>query len=189
MEPDRSGLRRVAVVASVVWIAALGLGMASVVRAFWFSPEFAAGDATRNWPTTPGEVMVADPERVPPTAGALAGPDFDFLQYRYIVEGVTYTNNRLQWVYTYHANETARQFARRWAERFPAGTKVSVHYSPRDPGIAVLEPGADRSGAATAGLVLCAFLGAVTLVGLYFIHAAVVFWGERSGRAGPGGDR
>ncbi len=177
-----SGFNRVAVVASGVWIALLGLGMLSVVRAFWFSPEFAAGDATRTWPTAPGEVLIADPERVPPASGSLAGPDFDFLQYRYTVNGVTYTNNRLQWVYTYHANETARQFAQRWAARFPAGTNVTVYHSPTDPKLAVLEPGADRSGAATAGLALCAFLAAVALVGLYFIHAAAVFWGRR--RAG-----
>lgn len=168
-------------VAGIIWLGAILTGVASVVRAFWFSPEFAAADAARAWPTAPGVVIVADPGRVPPTAGSLAGSSFDFFQYRYAVNGLTYTNNRLQWVYTYQPNESAWKFANRWATQYPAGTNVTVYYSPADPQKSVLQPGADRSGAFTAGLVLSVFLLAVGLVGLYFIHAAVAFWSRQRG--------
>jgi hypothetical protein len=182
-DPVNQSVRRspAGLVVGVVWLGVILTGVVSVMRAFWFSPEFAAANAAREWPTVPGVVIVADPGRVPPAAGSLLGPTFDFFQYRYSVNGLTYTNNRLQWVYTYQPNETAWKFAHRWATQYPVGTNVTVYYSPADPQRSVLQPGADRSGAFTAGLVLSVFLTVVGLVGLYFIHAAAAFWSRQHG--------
>jgi len=118
------------------------------------------GYASQSWPTVPGVVVSAlkgggengEDARDDSTDSAA----YARFVYRYEVGGKAHFNNLRRFA---QVEGGSQEEAERIAERYRMGAKVKVSYFPRDPDIAVLEPG--NSGASLwlpgLGVVLIAF--------------------------------
>jgi hypothetical protein len=60
------------------------------------------------------------------------------VSYEYLVDGKRYEGNRIR---LYMENSTSEKAMARMRDRYPPEARVKVYYDPRDPSIAVLEPG------------------------------------------------
>jgi hypothetical protein len=94
-----------------------------------------SGAASRDWPSTTGKVVARDVDPGAPIAR------FDSslrLVYRYSVQGADYESSRIDFVGRYGgSSHDVAQGLRRYGQ----GEAVTVYYNPRNPGVAVLEPG------------------------------------------------
>ena len=88
------------------------------------------------WPTTEG--MITSGEIYSRTGGDDGETYGASLTYDYHVAGKVYTGTRL----AFGVMESSVAHAQATLDRYPVGKKVTVHYAPKDPGEAVLEPGA-----------------------------------------------
>jgi hypothetical protein len=75
------------------------------------------------------------------------------LQYRYTVAGKEYVGERIKLLGT--QSSTSREGIEKLLARYPAGTKVPVHYDPLDPSRAVLETGYSWGSILFLALGLC----------------------------------
>src|SRR5215470_1730719 len=119
-----------------------------------------ASAAARAWPVVTGQIV----ERSvgPSTTSGASRPGRYFeprVTYRYTVEGKPYTGHRIALTTNAYDEDKARSVANDLPER------VDVHYNPRDPGDALLEP--SSIGIAIIALIagaIAALVGAGMLV-------------------------
>lgn len=127
-------MRPQTLVVSFAGLALCGFGV-------WLGRE---GRRAASWPTTDGEVAYSEAVETPRWSGERKlerrdeRPD---VRYRYSVEGRHYTGKGIS-MSTGLVPYWEDVLARRIVERYPVGSKVTVHYDPSDPRVAVLEPGA-----------------------------------------------
>lgn len=92
-------------------------------------------NASKSWPTTQGTV-VSSGVRVPKSSSkSLYTP---VVRYEYHVDGHKHTSARVSFgdASTSHSSDAQKVVA-----RYPAGSSITVHYSPKDPASSVLEAG------------------------------------------------
>ncbi|MDP2653307.1 MAG: DUF3592 domain-containing protein [Candidatus Omnitrophota bacterium] len=88
------------------------------------------------WPTVEGVVSSSDMGRHRDSdRGTTYSAD---VTYRYVLEGTTYVSSKVRYG---SLNTSNPADAQRVLNRYPVGTKVSVHFNPDDPYESVLEPG------------------------------------------------
>lgn len=162
MPTNRGGDRAMAAVAALFGAVFCGLGVLALtagLQRMWH------GAASRNWPTTQGEVIYA-----------AAGEDNDTSDtgyyarfvYAYEVDGTKHFNNTRRFA---QAEGGDNEEAGAIASRYHKGAKVRVSYFPTDPDVAVLEPGNTGASYWLPGFGLAAVL--FSLAVLIFIVPAV----------------
>lgn len=122
--------------------------------------------ASKDWPTAPGKVVVSELDRRRSDKGSSTYSAT--VVYDYKVDGTDYSANRVSFGSGSSSNPAS---ARTVLNKYKVGTAVSVHYAPKDPALAVLEPGV------STGTMLMPGIGAVFfLVGCgmaFFLPAAM----------------
>lgn len=97
--------------------------------------------ASPNWPSVEGEMLVAKARARNETGDQQGTPTHEWfteVRYRYTVNGVTYTGDRLR---AFGRNHFDEQQALQELAPFSVGQKVRVYYDPAKPGSSVLIPG------------------------------------------------
>jgi hypothetical protein len=97
--------------------------------------------ASPTWPFVEGEMLESRVRAHNETGdqhGTLAREWFTEVRYRYTVDGVSYTGNRLR---AFGPRHTDEQQALQELAPFPVGQKVKVYYDPAKPSSSVLIPG------------------------------------------------
>lgn len=97
--------------------------------------------ASPQWPSVEGEMLEARARARNETGDQTGTPTHEWfteVRYRYTVDGVTYTGDRLRAFGLTHFDE---QQALQEIAPFPAGHKVKVYYDPAKPSSSVLIPG------------------------------------------------
>lgn len=128
----------------VTFIQGLGIlgPMFFPVGAFYYAQSrwnLARARASCRWPTVAGVVEADEVER---RRGSMAVFYKLALRYRYEVGGTSYEGHRVQFG---PARVTAKELIETLATKYPAGTKVDVHYDPNDPATAVIEPSGEMA--------------------------------------------
>ena len=109
-------------------------GSFGVVMFCWGEWNVARSRATKTWPTTPAIVTSS---RVAERDVYRRGMCYRLeAEYRYKVQGVEYTSDRVQFGNTWLDDE---DFVRKLVAKYPQGAQVAVHYDPSDPTSAVLD--------------------------------------------------
>lgn len=93
--------------------------------------------ASVGWPTTEGVVVLSEVGEG--GSGQYTEGWWPRVSYRYSVNGREYTSDSVEVEDV--GNGNTDRFAWQVVQRYPAGKHVKVYYDPRDPSIAVLEPG------------------------------------------------
>jgi len=116
----------------------------SAAGAAWFAHELWSiiqGLRSKNWPHTTGELTSCRVRG----ARRFGSNDFGWFSlevaYSYCVEGITYRGDRVLFGADSFDNRNLQGAADKRAGRYKAGASVSVHFDPRHPVRAVLEPG------------------------------------------------
>lgn len=105
----------------------IGLGFGSV--SLW------QGAQSKIWPHTDGVITLSSIEH---STGRHPGDVWGVnISYDYKVSGVSYTGTRV----AFGMEESSESHAQSFVDRYPAGKKVPVFYSPSNPEIVVLETG------------------------------------------------
>jgi hypothetical protein len=102
-----------------------------------------------NWPVAHGVITRSE---VRTTYGRERRRDPSYsadVAYQYIVDGTTYRGTTISYAKGFFDNASTT------VNRYPQGSAVDVHYHPKDPATAVLDPGAGPA----PGLALLAGLG------------------------------
>jgi hypothetical protein len=132
--------------------------LGSVFLALLFTGTW-QGKASLQWPTVEGEIVES-----------FVSEEYDEgrcyrpkIRYRYQVNDQEYTSE----LTTFKAYWLVRKTAEKMVDRYPVGSRVQVHYNPRRPKQAVLEPGASLPPA-VALIVVIAMLafGICLLLGI-----------------------
>ena len=90
----------------------------------------------QSWPTTTARVIDTDVSYQRGTSSS-TGAYYPRVRYQYVVNGRTYTGDR---IWTTNMGST-RGWARSIIDEFPPGSEVTVYYDPADPANALLKPG------------------------------------------------
>lgn len=126
-------------------------------------------NASSAWPTVQGEVTKSKvekkTERVKRDGVSRVQTTFSAnVQYRYAVEGLTYSGGKV----SFGDHGGSQEHARQVVSRYPVGKTVEVFYDPQKPEAAVLESGAAWSsylvlgigmGSIIAGIAACMGMG------------------------------
>jgi hypothetical protein len=147
--PVPPGLRLFLGLFILIGLIALGVGVMNLVRSL----------RCESWPTVEGVIESADMQS---QTGGEEGITYSAdISYAYQVAGKHYAGQRV----AFGARSASSSRAQRVLDRFPVGKKVSVHYSPGDPQLAVLEPGIH------GGTGVCFGVGTVFLLfGVVFLQ-------------------
>jgi hypothetical protein len=89
-------------------------------------------DASKKWPTASATVLASALEQSPDSKRRHRAA----IAYRYRVGGKDYESSRVFW----GGNEGRRNHMASVVETYPAGAKITVHYDPRNPAEAVIDP-------------------------------------------------
>lgn len=155
------------------WILS-GVLIIGVATYFTWTLSSAYFDATAaaTYPTTTGTVLRS--EVTAPFSGGAWAHD---LEYRFEVDGKTYTGTRIRTLDakfgSQRSNRAAKAAARKRAEaqrdEYPVGREVTVYYDPGAPGTCVLDPAVPRNLQRGLGLSLFVFTagGVFFLVGIF----------------------
>jgi hypothetical protein len=101
----------------------------------WLQKKKARGG--KSWPVAPGEIIASQVEQ-PRTHRSDEEADCTFtVRYRYRAGGKDYESHRVRFGGQAH---TTRLQAEELTDKYPVGARVRVHYNPRKPSEAVLEP-------------------------------------------------
>ncbi len=122
--------------------------------------------ASKNWPTVPGKVVVSEVDRHRSDKGSSTYSAN--VVYDYKVESTTYSAKRVSFGDSRSSNPAG---ARTIQNKYKLGMEVPVHYSPKEPSLAVLEPGVTG-----ATMLLPGIGGVFFLVGCamaFFLPAAL----------------
>jgi hypothetical protein len=117
-----------------LWIAA-GVSTASIGLVVFGVLSILECLRSRSWPTVEAAIVASTVEREVDDTVSYSVK----IAYRYKVGGQSYLGHQISpgWQTTY----SWAWVARRAAKKYAVGSTVSAYYSPRDPKIAVLEPG------------------------------------------------
>jgi hypothetical protein len=118
------------------------------------------GRASESWPTVSGVVTHSD---VRSSRGDSSTTYHAEVSYEFVVEGAKHHSDKVSFG-EYGTNSHAR--AARICDGYPVGAPVDVFYSPEDPDVAVLEPGASGFG----------FFLPIILGGVFNIVGGVAFF-------------
>jgi hypothetical protein len=113
--------------------------------------------ASTRWPTVRGRVLWSDAQ---PASGLGEDVGAPIVRYEYEVDNVRYESFTIRFDVERPDAYTARMFAK----TYPAGTRITVHYDPRDPQVAALEVPSRVGWRYWVGL---------TLIALPFMAAAI----------------
>ncbi|MDH5527744.1 MAG: DUF3592 domain-containing protein [Nitrospirota bacterium] len=124
--------------------------------------------ASTSWPTAPGVLTDVSATPINPDSGGSLRYQQARISFRYQVGGAIYAGNRIRLIpRTY----TDRQHQVEALSPYRKGGRITVHYNPADPAVAVLEPGAEwidwRPAALPGGLALACLLAIL----LFWVHA------------------
>ena len=97
------------------------------------------GVSSGRWPTTEGQILESRVELDLKSTSSI--PSYrPRVRYRYRVNGKEYTSEKL----TYKGYSTVQEVVQEMVRPYRIGSSVQVHYHPRHPARAVLEPGTTR---------------------------------------------
>ncbi|OKH18760.1 DUF3592 domain-containing protein [[Limnothrix rosea] IAM M-220] len=102
------------------------------------------GFASKNWPTTTGEIKAVNIVREFRGSGNTRRVTHHLtLNYSYQVGGISYTNTRYSLGDGSTASKRYRERSQAIAEKntYPIGSKIDVYYKPTEPSFAILQPG------------------------------------------------
>ena len=100
------------------------------------------GWEARRWPTAKGRIIVSKVDEFRTGRGIRVARLCLDIDYLYMVKGVIYEGHRVNVGWACFGSESS---VKRALKRYPVGKEVEVHYDPRDPSRALLEPGLDWS--------------------------------------------
>lgn len=139
--------------------------------------------ASRSWPATEGTIIRSRLEQSSDDGKVWFSAD---IGYDYRVGGEAFTGHRV-WFGDDYRSSPGDEF-RDAVDRYPLGSRVTVHYDPARPAQSVLEPGLTWSGSAAyfVGLGLVA-VGSLLLIAALVPLLLVLAFARRadSGRAPP----
>lgn len=110
--------------------------------------DYRDGEATKSWPSTTAMVLSSEIHEDTDTTRNANGRSRTRTTYRtevryeYTIDGSTYQGDQIK-TGDYSGSQGR---ANDTVNRYPAGANMTVYYDPVDPGHAVLERGADRTG-------------------------------------------
>lgn len=122
--------------------------------------------ASKNWPTVPGKVVISEVDRHRSEKGSTNYSAN--VVYDYQVEGTTYSAKRVSFGDSRSSNPAG---ARTIQNKYKLGTEVLVHYSPKDPSLAVLEPGVSGVTLLLPGIGAVFFLVGCAMA--YYLPSAI----------------
>lgn len=93
---------------------------------------------SRRWLPTQGRILGAITVTVRSPVGFFTSP---MVAYEYTVDGETYQSQTID-----YRGSVRLRAAKQTVERYRWGRRVTVYYNPKDPTLAVLEPGATAGG-------------------------------------------
>ena len=107
----------------------VGIGGAAVVSAL---VDLRSGKRTAAWPQVKGKVLTACVVESHSESGTSYSAS---VKYEYAVDGIRHTSDRIKFGW----ESADEQSAKGTAERYPAGSPVTVYYEPQKPSLSVLE--------------------------------------------------
>lgn len=132
----------------VIGLVVLGAGVWTLIKSIH----------TESWPVVDGVIQSTRQESHSGDHGTTYSAE---VTYTYTVAGVSYDGRKI----SIGQMSSSSQYAQTILDRYPVGKKVSVHYSPTDPGEAVLETGIH------GGTWICFGVGTVfALFGIMFLQ-------------------
>ena len=123
----------------ILTIAMLAGGIFLVV---WGGNELKGAYKSRSWPSTQGEITSSYIQKQVNRKTNTNRTTTSFsakVHYRYLVGGTTYSGDRIRFGGTYSGGK--RSLAKKVADSYPKGKKVTVYYDPENPKEAVLKTG------------------------------------------------
>ncbi len=106
-----------------------------------FSVNLWHAHASRSWPVVDGVIRSADLERVEVATMYYAGTSYRVkVHFDFTVDGVVHTSDSMSIIVSEKAFSEEIK-ANVYAEQFPVGKQVKVHYDPKNLAFAVLQPG------------------------------------------------
>jgi hypothetical protein len=119
---------------------------------------FFRAQGARNWPRTPGTVILTQIEHDHDDNG---WHHRSIITYKYEVNGNSFQNNILAFgaKNEWFDDEKGRVKAEKMANQYPIGGSVVVHYNPSNPADAVLEVRAAQAGPMLIIAIIMALLG------------------------------
>ena len=124
----------VSTVVGTVFVVGGSFFLALIAVALW------RGVSSRGWPTAEGEILESRIEEEFDEGSLSYHPK---VRYRYWVNDQEHVSDEL----TYRAYSADLAAVEEIVARYPAGSRIQVHYDPRHSERAVLEPGASLKGA------------------------------------------
>jgi hypothetical protein len=135
---------------------ACGIGAAMIIAGLYLSTF---GRKTRGFTRTPGRVLVSHVDEIPAPAEE-GGPRFrSVIRYTYEARGRTYESEHVSVGSSAGAASSDPEEARRWVERYPAGSDVDVWFDPADPRRSVLVRGVSTPQVVAAVAIGLALIG------------------------------
>jgi hypothetical protein len=173
MGEDKAKSRPAMVIGCTAFWGAVMVGFGTFVSFHIAKPEIGRGEASEGWPSVAGRVVHSDVARERRSDGTRYWPD---VRYEYEVDGRRYTSRQLTaWERRFSIKEAGA--ARRWADRYPEGSEVTVYYDPDDPHDGILEPGASRRDWAAfyvgVGLIVLGVLITTVVIAKYALGHAL----------------
>jgi hypothetical protein len=162
------GMMLGALVLGVIFVIVGGIALAIGIV------QYRDGEDTKSWTATTAQVTSTDIEQKTDTRRDSDGTRrtsttyTPIVHYEYTVDGTTYDGDRIKIGLGAGSEGSARDIV----ERYPAGAEVTAYYDPGNPGSAVLEQGADRTGTYLFGGIG----GLFTLIGLGALAGAGIFY-------------
>jgi hypothetical protein len=132
-----------------VWehpLAMVGIGVVLLVFGVYMGVQ---GERSRNWPIAPGIITESYVQSNDSLTGRRQRSRSARITYRYPVDGKAYNGDVISYGKGFFDGEYMQ------VGRYPQGSRVDVHYDPKNPARAVLDPGAG----AVSGLALLASVG------------------------------
>jgi hypothetical protein len=126
-------------------------------------------EASRSWPVVEGVVTKSTTCQLTDFEGKLFKIYYQpQLTYDYMVNGQTYTSDRLRWDEAWFRTQAG---AEQFSADYPPGTKVSVYYDPAKPELAVLNP---HSGQANDLIGYSLGCLAVTILAAFALFSIII---------------
>lgn len=111
--------------------------------------EALSAHESASWPSVPGTILVSEIDRYESRGTMGGGSNIrtsilyrPFIKYTYLVDGVSYKNNRVK--ISALSDSQGRQ-AKFYVNKYPVDESVMVSYSPKNPASSVLEPGLNKT--------------------------------------------
>jgi hypothetical protein len=112
--------------------------------------SFLAARSARSWPTVEAHVVRSEIEVSKKVSGFLRSytTSSDYftaaVEYKYVVDGKQYTEDHIQ--RPSNPSGFDRSQIEQWTRKYPRGAEITVHYSPHNPSMAVIDPTGDVLG-------------------------------------------